>query len=603
MPLNDFHVNERTNSQLNELMQEVSIIKFEIKKLQEGQKTFFEEFKMTIFGTPGLRRKMRHRSQVQSSSLFSELQTKRSHSHRERFAEFFAGMKSNDCLSERHQHKTEQKKRSHVELPLWKATESEQIKVRPTFSTADHLTLKGKGFKKKQSYTKPKRLIPLAKSDDAESESITINFKDAAPELKVPIVRHSNKHSRSFSERLAAVQPKTVHIKSNTVQSALPKVQPLTDQSSSDEESNEKLLIPSDYYQTLCHQPNDHLECLVEDEEDEEELSFQQQLRVHKTEKWHKKFSPYSNITDLSGWKRQRQYLYFIFHDENHSKVALFVLVFIMGLIIISTLFYIVETVPSFAGYTKVWSTAELVVTILFTIEYLLRLISVKNRCAYIIKPINIVDLLAVLPFFIEWLWPGLPTTSLRVIRIVRLARLARLRNLFSEYIEIIIGSIYGAAEEAGPMMSLMILVEVVLFGCSVYAFEKDNNKDGDFESIPDSMWWVVVTMTTVGYGDMSPTTGVGRMLGVLCMFSGIILVSICIIIIGGNFEQAHHAFLIEKENHMKRTQKIQENNQIWRKDTIKILTTTESAPIQSVLNRFKLELKQPRSQSLKFNS
>jgi len=186
-------------------------------------------------------------------------------------------------------------------------------------------------------------------------------------------------------------------------------------------------------------------------------------------------------------------------------------------------------------------------VTVLFTIEYLLRIITVKNRCRYLLKPMNVVDLLAVIPYYVEKVLPQLPSTSLRVLRIIRLARLGRLRNLFSEYIEVMSRALWNAADEAGPMMLLMIMLEVVLFGASVYVFEKGNHKDGTFESIPDTMWWAFVTMTTVGYGDLAPTTFLGRLLGIFCMFSGIVLMAICVIIIGGNFEQVHQGLMSEK--------------------------------------------------------
>jgi len=264
----------------------------------------------------------------------------------------------------------------------------------------------------------------------------------------------------------------------------------------------------------------------------------------------HAKFAPYYDDGTLRGARKLRQHIYYLFHDENYNKSSLFVLMFIIALIILSTIFYIVETVPAFSETKEqrdFWETSELIVTLLFTIEYILRIITVRNRCGYIIKPMNVVDLLAVLPYYVEKFLPQLPSTSLRVLRIVRLARLGRLRNLFSEYIEVMSRALWNAAEEAGPMMFLMIMLEVVLFGSSVYAFENGNHKDGSFASIPDTMWWAFVTMTTVGYGDLAPITNLGRLLGVFCMFSGIVLMAICVIIIGGNFEQVHQTLHHEK--------------------------------------------------------
>jgi len=128
-------------------------------------------------------------------------------------------------------------------------------------------------------------------------------------------------------------------------------------------------------------------------------------------------------------------------------------------------------------------------VTILFTFEFTVRILNVKNRCSYATRPMNVVDLLAVLPYYVEKLIPQLPSTSLRVLRIIRLARLGRLRTLFSEYVEVVVRAIRNAVDEAGTMMLLMIVVEVVLFGASVYIVEHGSHKDGTFASIPDTMW------------------------------------------------------------------------------------------------------------------
>lgn len=266
----------------------------------------------------------------------------------------------------------------------------------------------------------------------------------------------------------------------------------------------------------------------------------------------HADFAPYDEYDAkfLRGVRKLRNYLYYLFHDETYNKTSLFVLIFILAIIILSTLFYILETVPALSEkkiQRDFWEISELIVTVIFTIEYLIRITVVKNRLRYFLKPMNVVDLLAVLPWYVEIVLPQLPSTSLRVLRIVRLARLGRLRNLFSEYIEVMTRALWNAAEEAGPMMLLMVSVEVVLFGACSYAFENGYHEDGTFASIPDTMWWAFVTMTTVGYGDLSPVTNLGRLLGVFCMFSGIVLMAICVIIIGGNFEQVQQAVQSEK--------------------------------------------------------
>jgi len=130
-----------------------------------------------------------------------------------------------------------------------------------------------------------------------------------------------------------------------------------------------------------------------------------------------------------------------------------------------------------------------LVVTILFTFEFIVRILTVKNRCSYATRPMNVVDLLAVLPYYVEKVLHQMPSTSLRVLRIIRLARLGRLRTLFSVYVDVIVRAIRYAVDEAGPMMLLMLVAEVILFGASVYLVENGSHKDGTFASIPDTMW------------------------------------------------------------------------------------------------------------------
>merc|ERR1712151_1294426 len=93
-------------------------------------------------------------------------------------------------------------------------------------------------------------------------------------------------------------------------------------------------------------------------------------------------------------------------------------------------------------------------------------------------------------------------------------------------------------------MMVAGITVIAVLFGSLIFAFENGVEDQDGFVSIPEAMWFVFVTMTTVGYGDMSPITPIGRCVCIITMLTGIIFMSIVVIIIGGNFESARNEFL-----------------------------------------------------------
>lgn len=288
--------------------------------------------------------------------------------------------------------------------------------------------------------------------------------------------------------------------------------------------------------------------------------------RAEEITREHVMFAPYgSNSEKLKGFKHARQELYFILHEEYHNNTSLCVHVAILMIIAIATLFYILQTLPWLSKTTNqkyFWEVSELVVTIIFAIEYFIRLLVIRNMVRYILKPMHIIDLLAVVPYLLEKFFPLLPTASLRVLRVIRLARLGRMRHLFSEYIEVMWSALQCAADEAGPMMIVLIFVQVILFGSIVYAFENGMHADGDFESIPDTMWYVFTTITSVGYGDLAPVTFVGRCFGVLCMMSGIALMSICVIIIGGNFEQIHQTMMGD-EAEMVEPKMNEENNTV----------------------------------------
>merc|ERR1719433_2272655 len=97
------------------------------------------------------------------------------------------------------------------------------------------------------------------------------------------------------------------------------------------------------------------------------------------------------------------------------------------------------------------------------------------------------------------------------------------------------------------------VMVIVILFGSLVYAIEAGHEDQANFVSIPEAMWFVFVTITTVGYGDMSPVTLIGRMVVVITMYIGIVFMSIVVIIIGGNFELAQDQHIEEKKDHQRK--------------------------------------------------
>ena len=143
---------------------------------------------------------------------------------------------------------------------------------------------------------------------------------------------------------------------------------------------------------------------------------------------------PYSmDLASLNKWRRARQVLHLTLEDPSYSKLARAISIAIMVLILASTLSLVLETLPSLEGHW-IWEFAEAFVSIAFTIEYLLRLGSSKHLYPFMTKALNIVDLIAILPFYWNLIFAdqGNGGDTLRVFRVVRLARVFRLFKVFS---------------------------------------------------------------------------------------------------------------------------------------------------------------------------
>jgi voltage-gated potassium channel len=155
--------------------------------------------------------------------------------------------------------------------------------------------------------------------------------------------------------------------------------------------------------------------------------------------------------------------------------------------------------------------------TILFTVEYLLRLASVRLPLRYALSPFGLIDLLAILPTYLSGLFPG--AQSLLVVRLLRLLRIFRVLKL-AEYLREsrTLAQALRASRRKIFVFLLAVSTIVVIVGSLMYVIEGEAN---GFTSIPLSIYWAVVTLTTVGYGDLAPATTLGRMLAVVLMLTG----------------------------------------------------------------------------------
>lgn len=184
----------------------------------------------------------------------------------------------------------------------------------------------------------------------------------------------------------------------------------------------------------------------------------------------------------------------------------------------LSVLVVFFESVPDIrARYGPLLLRIEWIFTILFTVEYLLRLLSVQQPLRYAVSFFGVVDLLSILPTYLSLLIPG--TQYLLVIRILRLLRIFRVLKLV-EYLQeanILRRAILASRRKISVFLFTVITL-VVIIGALMYVVEGEQH---GFTSIPISIYWAVVTLTTVGYGDLSPQTPAGRLLATLVMLIG----------------------------------------------------------------------------------
>lgn len=174
-------------------------------------------------------------------------------------------------------------------------------------------------------------------------------------------------------------------------------------------------------------------------------------------------------------------------------------------------------------AYGHYFAVTEWLFTILFTIEYALRLYSSPNRRAYAFSFFGVVDLLALLPTYLSLFFVG--THYLLVVRILRILRIFRVFRLKSYMQQAgFLAAAFKTSQHKITVFFLSLLLLVTIFGAVLYVVE--GPKHG-FTSIPKSIYWAVVTLTTVGYGDISPKTPLGQAIASMVMITGYAIIAV----------------------------------------------------------------------------
>ena len=238
---------------------------------------------------------------------------------------------------------------------------------------------------------------------------------------------------------------------------------------------------------------------------------------------------------ERSPW-RERLYI-IIFEAETPAGKAFDVVLLVA--ILLSVVAVALETVKDIGeGYPRLFEAAEWSFTILFTIEYIVRVACARRTRGYIFSFFGVIDLMATLPTWLAFAGlPAGPATVLRAFRLLRVFRIFHMGRLVREADALLRAMIKARARILVFLSAILVIVVVI--GTMMYHVEGQVH---GFESIPQAMYWSIVTVTTVGYGDIAPQTAMGRSLAALLMLLGYSLIIVPTGLVAAAAEAARRA-------------------------------------------------------------
>tara|TARA_S200000501_G_C20860730_1_gene759642 strand:+ start:2330 stop:3061 length:732 start_codon:yes stop_codon:yes gene_type:complete len=227
---------------------------------------------------------------------------------------------------------------------------------------------------------------------------------------------------------------------------------------------------------------------------------------------------------------------------DTKTKIGQKIEFFIQFLIISSIINFTVQTLPNQTStFQKVSNCIELVCVCFFSLEYLMRLISSEKPFKFIFSFFGIIDLLAILPFYLTL---GTDLKSLRAVRLFRLLRLLKFLR-YGDTLKNLKQSFNNVKKEL-ILFSAATLLLIYFSSVGIYFFENEAQPDA-FSSVFSAMWWSVATLTTVGYGDIYPITTGGKIFSTLIVFIGLGLVAVPTGLIASSLTQALNKKPIDK--------------------------------------------------------
>ncbi|CAI5448501.1 unnamed protein product [Caenorhabditis angaria] len=249
-----------------------------------------------------------------------------------------------------------------------------------------------------------------------------------------------------------------------------------------------------------------------------------------------------TNTVELS----LQQKMWAAFENPHTSSIAL-VFYYVTGFFIaVSVICNIIETIPCGnnltcgESYEDQFFVVDTACVIIFTLEYFLRLFAAPDRCKFMRSIMSVIDVIAIMPYYISLALPekndvsGLFVT-LRVFRVFRIFKFSR----HSQGLRILGYTLKSCASELGFLV-FSLAMAIIIFATIMYYAEKKTEKT-KFTSIPSAFWYTIVTLTTLGYGDMVPNTIMGKIVGGICSLSGVLVIALPVPVIVSNFSRIYH--------------------------------------------------------------
>lgn len=231
-------------------------------------------------------------------------------------------------------------------------------------------------------------------------------------------------------------------------------------------------------------------------------------------------------------------------HEDRSSRILNLLLILLISLNVVAVF---LETVDSIhAQYQQAFWYFEIASVAIFTIEYFARIWSsidleevndsspVRGRIKYMLTPVALIDLISILPFYLS-LYLSIDLRFLRVLRLLRLFKLTRYSPALGALLDVI-------QKEADSLLAafVVLMMMLVISAGGIYMLENDIQPE-TFGSMPDSLWWAIVTLTTVGYGDVVPVTPMGKIFSGLIGLIGIGMIALPAAIMASGFAQHMH--------------------------------------------------------------